>query len=263
MEYGVLGEIQLAVSATPQHIPSAVQRALIGTLALAGGAAVTNTALIEALWDEEPSARRMRNLHFHVSKLRSLLRALEPGQAGSRIITLPCGYRLDMAGASLDAQDFTRLAGKAHTLANTGDLAAASATYQQALSLWRGPALADVADKSRYLAAQAARLDEQRLLIIEDQTAANLAAGRHEDILPDLAYTASQAPPRPRLTSLLMITLYRAGRQAEALAAYTSYRRKLRHQFGAHPGDELQHLHHQILTRAPSLAGPAGLAIRP
>jgi SARP family transcriptional regulator, regulator of embCAB operon len=257
VEFFLLGTVQLAEGDDQRPLTSGIQRTLLAVLALADGRVVSGERLIDALWEEERSGRRMHNLHFHITKLRGQLRRLEPGRASSRIITQPGGYRLDLAGARADWLEFARRTASARALTQIGDLAGASDAYQSALSLWRGPALADVTSRSRSLSAEAARLDEQRLLAIEERAEIDLSAGRHHEMAADLAWVTDQQGSRPRLTSLLMIALYRAGRQADALATYARHRAQLAAEFGLDPAPDLQALHHRILISDPDLAPSA------
>jgi DNA-binding SARP family transcriptional activator len=259
LEIGLLGPVRLVAALPERPLVSATQRALVAALALAGGRITSYGQLIWAVWQEDASNRRVHNLHFHMSKLRGQLRAIEPGRPEPRIVTQPSGYRLDLAGSRADWQEFDRLTARARVLGRDGDLTAAGRLYQAALSLWRGPALADIAAMSSWLGAQAARLDEQRLMAFEEQAEVDLAAGRHREIAADLAWLAQQHGPRPRLTSLLMIALYRSGRQNEALAAYASYRAELAARFGLDPAAELMDLHRKILASDPCLATQVGV----
>jgi DNA-binding SARP family transcriptional activator len=254
LEIGLLGPVQLTLKLRQPQLSSAVQRALIAALALAEGRVLSYERLIYAVWQEEPSTRRAHNLHFHISKLRGQLRDIEPGRPGSRIITQPSGYRFDLAGARADWKEFGTQATGARALGHAGDLSVAADRYREALSLWRGPALADVAGMSSWLGAEAARLDEQRLMALEELAEIDLTAGRHHEIAADLAWLAEQHGPRQRLTSSLMIALYRSGRPAEALAAYARYRGELAASFGLDPASDLQDLHRRILAGDPGLA---------
>jgi DNA-binding SARP family transcriptional activator len=254
LEIGVLGPVQLTRESRQPQLSSAVQRALIAALALAEGRVLSYERLIYAIWQEELSTRRAHNLHFHISKLRGQLRDIEPGRPGSRIITQPSGYRFDLAGARADWKEFGTQASGARALGRAGDLSGAADRYREALSLWRGPALADVAGTSSWLGAEAARLDEQRLIALEELAEIDLTAGRHHEIAADLAWLAEQHGPRQRLTSSLMIALYRSGRLAEALAAYARYRGELAASFGLDPASDLQDLHQRILAGDPGLA---------
>jgi DNA-binding SARP family transcriptional activator len=254
LKIGLLGPVQLGTGLPRRRLASAAQRALIAALALADGRVVSYERLIYAVWEEESSSRRLRNLQFHISKLRGQLRGIEPGRPESRIVTQPSGYQLDLAGVLADWQEFPREASRARVLRRAGDLAGASDRYQRALSLWRGPALDDVATMSSLLGAHAARLDEERLNVIEEQADVDLAAGRHHEIHADLAWLTEQHGLRQRLISSLMIALYRSGRQADALAAYARYRRELASQFGLDPDAELDTLHRRILASDPGLA---------
>jgi SARP family transcriptional regulator, regulator of embCAB operon len=246
--------VQLTSELHHPSLSSAIQRALVAGLALAEGRVLSYERLIYTVWQEEPSTRRAHNLHFHVSKLRGQLRQIEPDRPGSRIITQPSGYRFDLAGARADWQEFRTQVARARVLGRADDLGAASGLYRRALALWRGPALADVAGMSSWLGAEAARLDEQRLMALEELAEIELTAGRHHEIAAELAWLTEQHGPRDRLTGSLMIALYRSGQQAEALAAYARYRGQLAARFGLDPASGLQDLHRRILAGDPGLA---------
>jgi DNA-binding SARP family transcriptional activator len=263
VEIGLLGPVRLAEGNDQAPLASGIQRAILAVLALAGGRVMSYAGLIDAVWQEDLSAQRVHNLHFHVSRLRGRLRALDPGRPGSPIVTQAAGYRLDLTGVEADWREFGARTGLARELRRAGNLTGASITYASALALWRGSALADVAGQSRWLASEAARLDEQRVAVTEEQAETDLLAGRHHEITGELAWLVSQHPLRPRLTGLLMTALFRAGRQAEALAAYARHRAQLAADVGLDPTPDLQALHGRVLAGDPDLAWPPPLRSPP
>jgi DNA-binding SARP family transcriptional activator len=244
----LLGPVDVFVAGVPAGVSQPGLRILLAMLALSANRVVPVTALIDALWQEDASRQREKNLHVQVHLLRRRLAELEPGRSKSRIVTAPPGYVLALDDAELDTQSFAALAAQGRALAGAGHPAAASDLLGQALKLWRGPALGDVADACPRLAAEAAGLEEQRLAVLEDQADADLAAGRHADLAGRLPGLIAQFPLRERLRGQLMIALYRCGRQSEALAAYQQARDFLCEELGLDPGPQLQSLQRQILA---------------
>jgi DNA-binding SARP family transcriptional activator len=257
---GLLGPVDVFVAGSAAGISQPGLRILLAMLALSANRVVPVAALIDALWREDASRQREKNLHVQVHLLRRRLAELEPGRSKSRIITAPPGYMLALGDAELDTQSFASLAGQGRSLA-AGNPAAASDLLGLALKLWRGPALGDVADACPRLAAEAAGLEEQRLAALEDQADADLAAGRHADLAGRLPGLIAQFPLRERLRGQLMVALYRCGRQSEALGAYQQARELLCEELGLDPGPQLQLLQRQILAADATLdyspaAGP-------
>jgi DNA-binding SARP family transcriptional activator len=260
---GLLGPVDVFVAGSPAGISQSGLRVLLAMLALSANRVVPVGALIEALWQEEASRQREKNLHVLVHLLRRRLAELEPGRAKSRIVTAPPGYLLALGDGELDAETFAALARQGRTLAAAGQPAAASELLGQALKLWRGPALGDVADACPRLEAEAAGLEEQRLAGLEDQADADLAAGRHAEMAGHLPGLIAQFPLRERLRAQLMLALYRCGRQSDALGVYQQARELLRDELGLDPGPRLQALQRQILAAdagldVPLPARPAG-----
>jgi DNA-binding SARP family transcriptional activator len=244
----LLGPVDVFVAGSPAGISQPGLRILLAMLALSANRVVPVGTLIGALWQEEASRQREKNLHVQVHLLRRRLAELEPGRSKSRIVTAPPGYLLSLGEDELDVQSFAALARQGRSLAATGQPGAASDRLRQALTLWRGPALGDVADACPRLEAEAAGLEEQRLAVLEDQADADLAAGRHADLAGQLPGLIAQFPLRERLRGQLMLALYRCGRQSDALAAYRLARELLRDELGLDPGPQLQALQRQILA---------------
>jgi DNA-binding SARP family transcriptional activator/tetratricopeptide (TPR) repeat protein len=238
-------------------------RVLLAILALAGGHVVSVAALIDALWGEDVSRERERNLQARVSALRRLLADAGPGPGGARVIRVADGYRLALARDALDAHRFAALADEGRAAARAGDHAAAAGLFRQALRLWHGPALADAAPWSTRLASEAARLEELRVRVTEDRLACDLALGAHGDVIGELAQLNGEFPLRERPAWLLMVALWRCGRRGEALAAFDRTRRLLAAELGIDPGPDLRDLHARLLADDPSLALPATGAAEP
>jgi DNA-binding SARP family transcriptional activator/tetratricopeptide (TPR) repeat protein len=252
----LLGPVDVLVDGSPAGISQPGLRILLAMLALSANKVVPVGALIDALWQEDASRQREKNLHVQVHLLRRRLAELEPGRGTSRVVTAPPGYMLCLSDGELDAQVFATLARQGRLLSQDGKAVAAADQFGRALRLWRGPALGDVADAGPRLAADAAGLEEQRLAVVEDHADAELAAGHHADVACQLPGLIAQSPLRERLRGQFMLALYRCGRQADALAAYQQAREVLSEELGLDPGPQLRALQQQILAADPRLDLP-------
>jgi WD40 repeat protein/DNA-binding SARP family transcriptional activator len=240
MDVRLLGPVEASIDRRPVPLGGAKPRALLAILALNAARTVSSDRLIEGLWGEDPPATAAKTLQAYVSRLR---RALEAAGDGSAIVTRPRGYELRLAPDHVDAQRFERLIERG--------------APHEALALWRGRALEDVADEP-FAAVEIRRLDELRLAAIEQAVEADLSAGRHGELVGELEALVSEHPLRERFRMQLMLALYRSGRQADALTAYRDARTTLVDQVGVEPGAELRRLHDAILRHDPSLAQPGG-----
>jgi DNA-binding SARP family transcriptional activator/tetratricopeptide (TPR) repeat protein len=250
----VLGPVEVSVGSQTAGITQPGLRALVAMLALSANRVVPASALIDGLWQEEPSRARERNLHAGVYQLRKRLRALEPGRDADRLITRQPGYQLAVAPGELDLAQFTALAERGRESARRADHTAAADLFRQALELWRGEALADVAGLSDRLTASAAVLDRQRLDVQADRADAVLAAGHSAGVIAELTELVDAHPFHERLRGQLMLALYQSGRQADALACYQAGWQVLRDELGVEPGPDLRQLQHRILRADPALA---------
>jgi DNA-binding SARP family transcriptional activator/tetratricopeptide (TPR) repeat protein len=257
LQVRLLGPVEVLAAGQPVAITQPGLRALLALLALSANRVVSESALIDGLWRDEAVRPREGNLHAQVYQLRRRLTAMEPGRTSSRLVTKPPGYQLGLGPEESDLSRFTGLVARGRAAARGGDTEAAISALGEALALWRGPALADVADITDRLAAEAAALDEQRLAVQADHADAALAAGRHAELAVDLGPLVAQHPLRERLRRQLMLALYRSGRQADALACYQAGWRVLRAELGVEPGPELKDLQDKILHADPSLAAPS------
>jgi DNA-binding SARP family transcriptional activator/ABC-type transport system substrate-binding protein/DNA-binding beta-propeller fold protein YncE len=228
------------------------QRALLALLLLHANEVVSSEWLIEELWGEEPPQAAATALHGHVSRLRKLLSG-----NGELLITRAPGYVLDLEPGQLDLQRFESLREEARAARSHGDLTAASAKLREALSLWRGPPLADLAHE-RFVQLEAGRLEELRLAALEESVDVDLALGRHADLVPELERLVAEHPLREGFRVQLMLALYRSGRQAEALQVYHEARRELVEELGIEPSQRLRDLEQAILRQDESLAPPVG-----
>ena len=220
------------------------QTRLLAALLLSAGEVVSRDLLIDALWGEQPPATAANALQVQVHSLRKRL-----GQ--ERIATDGPGYRLLLEPGELDSERFERLVARGRSELAAGDAETSSRTLGEALALWRGPALADVAYEP-FALGETARLDELRLVAREERIEAELALAR-TDVVPELEALVAEHPARERLHGQLMLALYRGGRQADALGAYRRARQLLREELGLEPGPELQELQQAILRQDAAL----------
>ena len=250
IRYLILGPLEVREGETEIELRGGQQRKLLAILLLHAGEAVSSDRLIDELWHGEPPDTAAKALQGYVSSLRKQL-----GQES--VETIAAGYRLDMAGADVDARRFEDLVAEARNL----DRAPAAAKLREALALWRGPALADFAYED-FAQDEIARLDELRLAANERRIDLDLALGHHDDLVPELEALVRAHPLRERLRGHLMVALYRAGRQAEALDAYGDARATLLDELGLEPSEELQALQRAILAHDSSLDAPPRLPPR-
>jgi DNA-binding SARP family transcriptional activator/tetratricopeptide (TPR) repeat protein/transcriptional regulator with XRE-family HTH domain len=231
------------------------QRTLLAVLLLHANRAVGVDLLVEALWGGRPPELAMGGLRTYVSGLR---RALGMGEtaAGPRIAARPGGYQLTVAAQELDLLVFEWSASQGQQALADGETALAAAQLGRALGLWRGRAFEDV-PLGRGLSGELARLQERRLVVVEEWVEACLALGRHGGLVPELRRLVMAEPLRERLWGQWMLALYRSGRQAEALAAYQQLRGRLVEELGIEPGPPLQQLQRRILRGEVAPAPPA------
>ncbi len=247
--FSILGPLEVRVEGTLVTIGGLRQRALLALLLLRANEVVSVDALAEGLWGESPPRTAAHSLQVFVSDLRKALRVA--GEDG-RIVTQSPGYRIDLGPDELDLERFERLVGEGRAALAGTDPAAAAAALREALALWRGDPLADFAFEPFAQTAKA-RLEELRLSALEDRMTADLALGRDRELVGELEELVAQHPFREGLRSHLILALYRAGRQSEALAAYQATRKLLLDELGIDPKPELQELERAILVQDPSL----------
>jgi predicted ATPase/DNA-binding SARP family transcriptional activator len=245
----LLGPLRLAAEdGTPIDLGGTRLRMLLARLALEPGQVVPTEALIDGLWGETPPSDATNALQSLVSRLRRSLRNGTEGVLESH----PAGYRLAVSRDDVDVYRFEQLAGRGREELRAGRPEAAAATLKAAIDLWRGPAMADVAD-APFAGTATARLAELHARAVEDRIEADLVLGRHDEVLAELRTRLAAEPLRERLTVLLVKALYLAGRQAEALAAYETTRRALADELGVEPSTELREMHLAVLRRDPEL----------
>jgi predicted ATPase/DNA-binding SARP family transcriptional activator len=263
VRFGVLGPLDVRTAdGRAVRVPELKVRALLADLLAHDGHPVSADRLAEDLWGggRRPGSPT-RAVQAKVSQLRRALAGAEPG-GRELVASVAAGYVLDAGDESVDAVRFAALAAQARA---TPDPAAKAALLADALALWRGPAFADFRDEE-FARAAMARLDEQRLTVVEELAEARLALGEHALLADELGDLVAQHPLRERLRAAHVLALYRAGRQGEALASFGTLRTRLVEELGLDPGPELVALHRAILGHDPALTAvpaPATSGARP
>ena len=252
MRFGVLGPLAVWTSAGEQlTVPGLKVRALLADLLVHAGEPVSADRLVDDLWGERAPADPAGALQAKVSQLRRVLAAAEPD--GRDLVEYrPPGYLLRASGNMVDASQFQDLLNRARAV---GDPRARAALLAEALGLWRGGAFADFGDQL-FTQAAIGRLEEERLVALEEQAEARLALGDHAQLASELAGLVSRHPLRERLRAAQLTALYRAGRPSEALDSYRELRKRLADELGLDPGAELAALHQAILVADPALRAP-------
>ena len=251
MQFSLLGPLLVSQGETVIPIRPGKQRILLAALLLHGGQIMPVDDLAEALWGHAPPPSARVGIRNYVKQLRQAL-----GDEGQRRIrTEPPGYLIRLGAGELDVTEFAAALAAARAAARAGSWQHAAGQARGALALWRGEPLADV--PSDLLAQrEVPRLTEMRLHALETRIEADLHLGGHADVVTELKRLIAAHPLREHPRALLMLALYRSGRQAEALAAYQDARQELINALGSEPAAELQGLHQRIL------AGDAALTIR-
>ncbi|WP_043840470.1 AfsR/SARP family transcriptional regulator [Amycolatopsis taiwanensis] len=247
MEFRILGPLEVISAGGPVELGGPKPRAALALLLAHAGTVVPVERLITAMWPERAPSSAAKNLQTYVWSLR---RALAQADGDPRIVARAGGYLIAPDPGELDLAVFTSLAVQGHQLLGT-DPAAAAAKLRCALEMWRGPALTDL--RVPELEIEAGRLAEQYQTVLEDRFEAELALGRDAELVPELSAAVAEHPARERLRGLLMLALYRCGRQADALATFLAAREYLVEELGVEPGRELQLLHRRILAADPEL----------
>jgi DNA-binding SARP family transcriptional activator len=248
LEFRILGVLEVVEHGRPVGLGGPKQRALLAILVLRRGEAVSSDRLIDELWDGRPPATAAKTLQGYVSHLRKAL-------GNGTLVTRAGGYLLAAAPDQVDAERFQALVADGRRALGDGDPARTRELLGAALALWRGEALADLAYEP-FAQREIARLQETRLAALEDRIDADLALGRHRDLVGELEALVAGHPHRERLLGQLMLALYRSGRQADALAAYRRGRQALDDELGLEPGPELRALQQRILTHDEALELP-------
>jgi DNA-binding SARP family transcriptional activator len=254
LDFRVLGPLQVAANGTLLQLGGAKQRAVLALLLLNPNEVVSVDRLIDELWGDSPPESAPNMLQGYVSHLRKTLEPERGRGEHELIVSRAPGYMLQIRRDQLDAERFERLASEGRRLL-VDDADAAAERLGAALALWRGPALDDLAYEA-FARADIDRLDELRLAVLEDRIDADLALGRHDDLVGELRELVDRYPLRERFRAQLMAALYRCGRQADALEVYRDGRCVLLDELGIEPGPALRHLEQAILRQDPALGAP-------
>ncbi|MFD9886172.1 BTAD domain-containing putative transcriptional regulator [Streptomyces alboflavus] len=255
LRFALLGPVRAWRGERALDLGAPRQRSVAAVLLLGGGRPVARDQLVRAVWGEPAPAYAVPQLQKYVSALRRVLEPERSPRAPSGVLNWSAGgYVLDVGPDGVDAAAFERGVGRGRTARARGDANGAAEELRAALALWDGPdtlALSDVT--SGFLDTERDRLAELRAAALEERVRADLDLGRHQEVVPELMRLVGDFPLRERFAALLMLALYRCGRQGDALGVYRRTRRGLREELGVDPGAEVQELHGRILTSAPSL----------
>ena len=244
MEFHILGPLQVVDGGHAVKLGGSKQRSLLAFLLLHPNQVVSRDRLIDELWGDQPPDTAATAIQVHVSQLRKVL-------GRDVIATQSPGYLIRVRDGELDLERFERSVSGA----GSAPPAEASDLLREALALWRGPPLAEL--DAPFARAAGLRLEEQRLAALEQRIDADLALGRHAQLVPELEGLVREHPLREHLRGQLMVALYRSGRQAQALEVYRTGRRLLDDELGLEPGEELRRLERAILEQDQSLSLPA------
>ncbi|MFJ2159044.1 AfsR/SARP family transcriptional regulator [Streptomyces sp. NPDC087856] len=258
VRFAVLGPVRAWRGEQELDLGSPQQRAVLAALLLRRGHAVALTELLDAVWGEEQPAAAVSVLRTYVSRLRKVIEA-DGETAGARrtVVSVGDGYLIHLPEDCLDLAVFERRVSEARTLRAAGEPSAAAELLRAALDGWQGAALAGL--PGPLAGSEGPRLDEERLAALETWLDIEVEHGRHSEVVAELISLTGRYPLREQLCRLLMLSLYRSGRQAEALAAYRATRRTLVAELGIEPGTPLRNLHDRILAADATLdARPPG-----
>jgi DNA-binding SARP family transcriptional activator/class 3 adenylate cyclase len=251
MDFRILGPLEVLDEGSTIALGGSKQRALLALLLLHPNETLTTDRLIDELWGEQASATAAKTVHVNVSRLRKTLTA--GARDGGEIVTRERGYELRLDPDHLDAHRFERLVDQGRSELAAGQPERAASTLGEALALWRGAPLAELAYEP-FAQREVARLDDLRIAAMERQIEAKLALGEHAEVISQLESLIAEYPYREGLRAQLMLALYRCDRQAEALQAYQEARRRLVEDLGIEPGDRLRELERAVLAQDPTLA---------
>jgi DNA-binding SARP family transcriptional activator len=251
---GLLGPLSLSLIETPVTVTAPKQRQILALLALKAGRVVTIPTLVEEVWGDRPPRSYATTLQTYILQLRNALVAASCGNQDARemLSTRHCGYVLEENACQTDVEKFDRRVRVGRVAAEAGDHRLASEELSRALALWRGPALVDIR-MGRVLEIEAASLEECRLGVLERRIDADLALGRHADLLGELTLEAARNPMNENLCAFLMTALYRAGHVGRSLQAFHRLRAVLNRELGIEPCPRLRHLQAAILAGDPAL----------
>lgn len=248
LQFRILGRLEVAQSGRPVQLGGRQQQALLARLLLDANQVVSIDRLVDGLWGETVPASAVKMVHIHVSQLRKTL-------GPELLLTRSPGYLLEVPADAIDAECFELLRERGRQALEAGQAERAAEDLRAALALWHGSALDGFTED--FALGEAARLEELRLLALEDRIEADLALGRHGALVPELEGLAAQHPLREHFRHQLMLALYGGGRQADALQAYRLHRERLDDELGLFPSPALVELEQRILQHDPALDAAA------
>ena len=251
MDFRILGPLEVVDDERVLDVGGGKQRDVLALLLIHANEVVSNDRLVEGLWPDQRPPSATKIVQAHVSRLRKALAI--PGDG--ILLTRGNGYMLHVEPGQLDVDRFRGLLDAGREALAAGHAGEAAEHLRQALALWRGPPLADFTYDS-FAQEEIARLEDLRLAALEERIEADLALGRHSDVLPELEELVRRYPLRERVRGQLMLALYRCDRQAEALEVYRDGRRRLADDLGLEPSPSLQQLERAMLTHDPALEAP-------
>ncbi|WP_308109429.1 AfsR/SARP family transcriptional regulator [Streptomyces antimicrobicus] len=252
--FRILGPLDISADGRPVTLQGARQRTIMSMLLLNPGRVVSVDALADAVWQGNPPATARNQIAICVSALRKIVKTAVG--LDDLLVTSHPGYLLHTGEHRIDAVEFEERAAQGREAARGGRADEARAAFEEALAMWRGPALAGIT--AERVEAEAARLTELRLDVYEQLTALRLEQGQHRELIGELTGFVREHPLREQALALLMLAQYRSGRRAEALEAYRVGARLLAEELGIDPGPALQELHEDILADAPRLTPAEG-----
>ena len=260
MDFRILGPLEVLDEGRSLALAGSKPRALLALLLLHANETLTTDRLIDELWGERAPAGAAKTLQMHISRLRKALAGSDGSGRASPIVTRERGYELALDPEQLDSHRFERLLarGRAELAGDRADSAVRA--FEEALALWRGDPLADLAYEP-FALPEIARLDDLRVATLEQLIEAKLALGGHAEVVEQLEVLIGEHPYRERLRAQLMLALYRCDRQADALQAYQDARTILVEELGIEPGERLRELEHAVLAQDPVLAWPTVKAV--
>jgi len=253
LRVGVLGPVAAWDGDKQLQAGQPRQQAVLAILAMRANRVISRSELVDAVWGQDPPPSAEGSVYTYIAGLR---RVLEPGRSlrgpGRILVSSGAGYVLHLVPGQPDAVSFEQHLHRARHLRKSGDLAGTVAALEAALGLWRG-VMAFAGVPGPFAETERVRLGELRSAVIEERADSMLGLGRHEEVLADLTAMVADNPLRERMRGLLMLALYRSGRQAEALRVFGEGRRVLAEELGIDPGAELSRIHQQVLTSDPAL----------
>jgi DNA-binding SARP family transcriptional activator/predicted ATPase len=247
MDFRLLGPLEIRDRGSPVHIAAGKQRAVLAILLLNANSVVPRDRIVDDLWGDEVPESAQKMVQIYVSRLRKAL-------PQPRLKTHAPGYLLEASDDELDLARFERSVAEGRGALSRGDAETAARQLREALALWRGPALAEFSEP--FARHESARIEELQVAALEWRIEADLALGRHGDVVGELEALVGRHPLRERLRSQHMLALYRSGRHAEALDAYQEFRRMLDDELGIDPPAPLKDLERRMLRQDPSLDSP-------